>query len=150
MKVLCLLLLAAMSAVAQPLDAFLGHWQVDPKASQGGMHTPPFFRELIFRTKGDNLTESVVRTSSSNDEPAASMIYTLGGKPTLGYAGDVEVSMTARWIEDKLAITWRAQDKSVLYRVFVLSPDHKSLTVQVYNNDNHEKPDQTVVLKKKR
>jgi hypothetical protein len=152
MKLLSVILLAAVSAVAQPLDAFVGVWEVDIEASPlSNSDMPPFFQELRFETQGQRLVEHLVRsTSSANDRGITSMTYLLNGKATTGRAGDVSVTMTAEWKGENLAITWRAPDNSILYQLISLSPNRRIMTVQFSNRENPERPDHVLVLKKTR
>jgi hypothetical protein len=141
-----------MSAVVQPLEAFVGVWEVDPEVRpQRNAHMVSLFRELVFEKRDGRLIERLVRTTSLTDHPdVTSMTYTLNGQPARGRTGGVDVTTTAKWRGEDLVITWRSADNSVLYRVLSLSPDRRTMTVQLSNQENPGTPDDVIVLKKKR
>jgi hypothetical protein len=112
------------------------------------MHSPPLFRKVVFEKTDVGLKEQVFRTTSTRDEPDISIVYTLDGRPGKGEVGGAAVSTTATWTANKLVIVWRDAEGSLLQQVITPSPDHRSIRLEVSNQEQSERPHQVLILRR--
>jgi hypothetical protein len=146
-------LLAATTARGQvdtdKSKAFVGIWEIDPSAGMHMPHAYPFFRKLAIETTPDGLRESMVETSSLEDDPGVTMNYPFDGSQRLASLTSDRVLIQATLLAGELSFTWRGVSDStaVLKRVLSISTDQQVMTMKVYSS-NATSPSETYILKR--
>ena len=152
-RLLCITFLIALplvSAFAQQKPDFSGTWKLNVAKSEFGMLPGPTSRTDVITHKDPSVLDSVTAESAQGKQEYT-ISYTTDGKEVVNKVGAREIKSTLKWAGSNLVISSKFlyNEAEVTSEAnWALSPDGKTLTVNVHFVSPMGEADQKFVFEK--
>ena len=145
-----LIALPLVSGFAQPKTDFSGTWKLNVEKSDFGILGGPSSRTDVITHKDPSISNNVT-SDGEQGKQQYTVSYTTDGKEAVNKIGPREVKSTVKWAGSNLVVSskFAYNDMDVTTEgVWALSPDGKTLTINVHFTSAMGETDQKYVFEK--